>query len=379
MKKSVIYLAQLVLLISCSLSAKHIKVIVASENKQKVQAVHDAFVTRFATECCCEPITFEFIPKKTSSRIPEQPVGQNVAELGARNRATGLDSADYVVSIENYIEFSHQTNSWHDIGLILVKNLVNNEEAIALTQSVVVPEEYVFKAQDMSKDMGGIMADGYPVTVGQVIKESFIAKAIDAHDWHKEPEFGGVSRQQLLHDAVIKALNYKEIAFLKTFLGVYKDFPKAGITFFDFLPIFTDPRAFEMCIGLLGEYYQSKNISVVVGLESRGFIIGTALAYRLGVPFVPVRKPGKTPGATYSVSYQKEYGPDTLVISQTALQPDQRVLIVDDLIATGGSARAAIELVKLTGAEPVGFVSLLQIKELAGKAQLGIPAFCLID
>lgn len=181
------------------------------------------------------------------------------------------------------------------------------------------------------------------------------------------------------HSDAFKAQHIDEISLLKKHLVSFANFPKPGITFVDFLPIFADPEAFHLCIELLYERYKTCAIDVVVGLESRGFLIGAALAHRLGVGFVPIRKAGKRPGASYSVSYTKEYGTDTLEISQTALKENQRILIVDDLIATGGSACAAITLVEKTGAIPIEFVSLLEIKELADKASLPINRFNLID
>ncbi len=159
----------------------------------------------------------------------------------------------------------------------------------------------------------------------------------------------------------------------------YPDIPKTDIIFANFLPILYNPQAFAMTIDLLVQRYKALNLNAVIGLESRGFILGAALAYELGVSFVPFRKPGKLPGPIYSVNYQKEYGFDTLVVSQDSLQPGQRVIIIDDLIATGGSARAAIELVHLTGAQPIEFVSLLKVAALEEQAYLSIPRFNLID
>ena len=183
----------------------------------------------------------------------------------------------------------------------------------------------------------------------------------------------------MLKDALDKALYADELQYLKSLVLMYPDFPKPGIMFANFLPIVHDAQAFKVMIELLAQRYRSKNISAIVGLESRGFILGAALAYELGISFIPVRKPGKLPGAVHSVSYQKEYGFDTLVIAQDSIQPGQRVIIIDDLIATGGSARAAIELVRLAGGQPVEFVSILKVDALEEYAFLSIPSFNLID
>jgi adenine phosphoribosyltransferase len=182
-----------------------------------------------------------------------------------------------------------------------------------------------------------------------------------------------------LQDTLCKALHAEQLQFLKSLVAIYPNFPKPGITFANFLPISHNAQAFAMTIDMLAQRYKAQNISAIVGLESRGFILGAALAYELGVSFVPVRKPGKLPGAIYSVDYQKEYGFDTLVIAQDALSSDDRVIIIDDLIATGGSARAAIELVSFTGAQVVEFVSLLQVDELQEQVHLSVPRFNLID
>jgi adenine phosphoribosyltransferase len=176
-----------------------------------------------------------------------------------------------------------------------------------------------------------------------------------------------------------KIFHREEIAFLKNQIALYPDFPKTGILFEDFFPLLSNAKALQTCIDLFYERYKNKNIDVIVGLESRGFLLGAALAYKLGVGFVPIRKPGKLPGSLFSVNYEKEYGLDTLTISQTAILPNQRVLIIDDLIATGGTAKAAIELVNLAGGIPIEFTSLLEIEELAGREKLGIPSFNLLD
>ena len=285
-----------------------------------------------------------------------------------------LGAADYIVSIENYIEQSSVTQRWYDKGLILCKQA--SQEIILTTKSVLIPDMYVKLAQEMSTD---VSERGFSVTVGQAIQQSFPDRCIDKHDWHCEVEFGGVSRQQLLKDSLGKALHADTLHFLKSLVITYPDFPKPGITFANFLPILHEAQAFKMTIDLLAQRYRTKNISAIVGLESRGFILGAALAYELGVSFVPIRKPGKLPGAVYSVNYEKEYGFDTLVIAQDSIQPGQRVIIIDDLIATGGSARAAIELVRLAGGQPVEFVSLLQVDALEEFAYLSIPSFNLID
>ncbi len=373
MKKQVrLYLFTIIISNVLILEARVITVAIASESTQKVAAVQEAFNAKFPQD------TIKYIAEKSSSLIPEQPVGKSIATQGARNRLnslpTSVQHADYIVSIENYIEQSATTQRWYDRGLIIVQH--GSQEIVLTTQPTFVPSNYVQLAQQLSSE---ISEHGYSVTVGAAIQQSFTDRFIDAADWHREIEFGGVSRTHMLKDTLDKILYADELDFLKSLIVTYSDFPKPGFMFANFLPMLNNPKAFQLIIDLLAQRYITKNISAVVGLESRGFILGAALACKLGVGFVPVRKPGKLPGAIYSVNYQKEYGSDTLVIAQDALQKDQRVIVIDDLIATGGSARAAIELIRLAGGQPVEFVSLLQIDALEEQAHLSIPRFNLID
>jgi adenine phosphoribosyltransferase len=356
--------------------ARELNVIVASGSAHKIAAVREAFNAQFPAD------TIHLIPCKTSSGIPEQPLGRKVALKGARNRLNGIDSAlvaqaDYLISIENYIEQSPATSRWYDVGLVVFHDCAHSQEMVLYTRSTFIPDQFIVLAHRMSGL--DISDEGYGVTIGTAIQKSFGDRAIDPHDWHRETEFGGVSRQELLQEALFKALHAQEIEFLKNQIIFYPDFPKPGILFADFWPILNNAHAFQICLELLAERYKNKNISAIVGLESRGFILGAALAYRLGIRFVPVRKPGKLPGAIHAVSYQKEYGSDTLTIPQNVILPQERVIIIDDLIATGGSARAAIELVNRAGGHPVEFVTLLKVAALEEQARLSIPAFNLID
>jgi len=372
MKRYFGFLFVVVMLHVLVVDARTITVVIASQSFQKAAAVKESFDKKFPDD------TLLYIPCKTDSCIPEQPVGFDCAVQGARNRMyslpQALQKADYIVSIENYIEQSPVTQRWYDKGLIVIQH--SSQEIVLTTKSVFIPDLYIQLAQQMSQV---ICECGYSTTVGAAIQQSFSDRSVDPRDWHREVEFGGVSRQQFLKDALDKALHADELNFLKSLVVTYPDFPKPGITFANFLPILHDAQAFATTIDLLAQRYKNKNIDAIVGLESRGFILGAALAYKLGISFVPVRKPGKLPGSTYSVTYQKEYGFDTLVIAQDSLQSGQRVVIIDDLIATGGSARAAIELVRLAGGQPVEFVSLLKVDALEEQALLDIPSFNLID
>jgi adenine phosphoribosyltransferase len=160
------------------------------------------------------------------------------------------------------------------------------------------------------------------------------------------------------------------------------DFPKKGILFRDITPVIQDSEKFREIIDTIGARYAGKNVDVVVGIESRGFIIGAALAYKLGAGFVPVRKKGKLPWHTFQASYELEYGTDILEIHQDAVKPGQNVVIIDDLIATGGTACAVIELVEKLKGKIVETAFLIELTDLKGKEKVqakNYPVFSLIQ
>ena len=148
------------------------------------------------------------------------------------------------------------------------------------------------------------------------------------------------------------------------------DFPKNGILFRDITPLLADVEAFRTSIQLMAEALDGESVHAVVGIESRGFMFGAALADKLGVGFVPVRKPGKLPAATYRAEYDLEYGSDAVEIHQDALSPGDKVVVVDDLIATGGTAQATADLVRQCGAEVAAFVFLIHLVGLEGIEKL---------
>lgn len=148
------------------------------------------------------------------------------------------------------------------------------------------------------------------------------------------------------------------------------DFPKPGITFKDFTPLLADAAALALAVELMANPYRGKRIDMVVGAESRGFIFGTAIAQALSAGFVPVRKPGKLPRAVHAQDYLLEYGSDRLELHSDALGPRQRVLLVDDLLATGGTLQACAQLVRKTGAEIVGLTVLIELAALKGRERV---------
>lgn len=157
---------------------------------------------------------------------------------------------------------------------------------------------------------------------------------------------------------------------IKKFIRTVPDFPKPGINFYDITTILQNPEAFRAVIEAMGDWHEPENVDVVVGTESRGFIFGAPLAVDLEAGFVPVRKKGKLPGNTTRAGYDKEYGRDEIEIHTDAIRPGQKVLVVDDLLATGGTINATKELVEKLGGEIVGFAFLIELSNLKGRELL---------
>jgi len=158
--------------------------------------------------------------------------------------------------------------------------------------------------------------------------------------------------------------------FLKSRIREVPDFPKPGINFYDITTLLRDPRGFKAAIDSLAVPFAGAGIDIVVGIESRGFILGGAVADRLGAGFCPIRKPGKLPAKTLRESFSLEYGTDAIEIHVDAIQPGQRVLVVDDVLATGGTAKAAASLVKRLGGTLYGLAFLIELDFLNGREKL---------
>src|SRR5579862_1395766 len=166
---------------------------------------------------------------------------------------------------------------------------------------------------------------------------------------------------------------------LKKLIRAVPDYPKPGILFYDLTTLLKDQKGFHSLVDQLCEPYTNQHVDIVVGVEARGFIFAPALAYRLGAGFVPVRKPKKLPAKTLRASYQLEYGTDTLEIHEDAIKPGQHVLISDDLLATGGTASATVQLVRQLGGEVKGLAFAVELSFLNGRAKLpGLDVLSLI-
>jgi len=159
-------------------------------------------------------------------------------------------------------------------------------------------------------------------------------------------------------------------ARIKDLVRDIPDFPKPGVTFKDITPLLADPDGFGLCVTELAERFRPLAVDKVLGVEARGFIVAAPVAYSLGAGFVPVRKRGKLPYKVYSEPYDLEYGTDTLEVHTDALRPRERVLVLDDVLATGGTAAATRRLVGRLGAEAVGFGCVLELGFMGGRRKL---------
>jgi adenine phosphoribosyltransferase len=167
---------------------------------------------------------------------------------------------------------------------------------------------------------------------------------------------------------------------LSDYIRDIPDFPKPGILFRDICPLLAEPRAFRQAIGSLAEHYRDREIDAIVSAEARGFIFAAPLALALDVAFVPIRKPGKLPFDTHAFHYELEYGTDTLEMHIDGLGPGQRVLVVDDVLATGGTIAACCQLVEQSRGTVVGCAFLIELKSLGGAQRIApIEVFSLIQ
>jgi adenine phosphoribosyltransferase len=169
-----------------------------------------------------------------------------------------------------------------------------------------------------------------------------------------------------------------DVEKLRALIRDIRDFPQAGILFRDITPLLNDPAAFVAAVDWYADAAKAMRPDAVVGIESRGFLFGTPVALRLGLPFVPVRKPGKLPARHMTIEYSLEYGESQLDIHADALRPGQSAVIVDDLLATGGTSAGAAKLVELVGGRVAGLVFLIELEGLRGRERLSYPVESLI-
>lgn len=171
-----------------------------------------------------------------------------------------------------------------------------------------------------------------------------------------------------------------KLELIKNSIRGIPDFPKPGILFWDVTTLLLDTEAFRHTVDLLAERYRGKGVDVVAGFEARGFLFGAPVALALGLPFVPLRKPGKLPGKTIGEAYVTEYSTDRIEMHEGHIKPGQRVLLVDDLVATGGTLAAGAALVKKAGGEVVEAACVIELPALNGRAKIGdLPLHVLIE
>lgn len=174
-------------------------------------------------------------------------------------------------------------------------------------------------------------------------------------------------------------MEQERVAYIKQHIRDVVDFPKPGIVFKDISPLLANPTAFNACLDWMAEQYEGKAFDTIVSIESRGFIFGSALAAMMRKAFVPVRKPGKLPSQTYRVEYELEYGTNAVEMHCDAVSSQSRVLIVDDVLATGGTLAAAIQLVEKAGGGVIGASCPIELAFLQGRQRLGtLPVTTLV-
>ena len=167
---------------------------------------------------------------------------------------------------------------------------------------------------------------------------------------------------------------------LSDYIREIPDFPKEGILFKDITPLLQDTTAFRQAIDRMAEHYQELEFDYIAGIEARGFLLGPTLAYKFDKGFIPIRKPGKLPADKISASYELEYGTNTLEMHRDAFKPGDKVLLVDDLLATGGTARAAVELIESLEGEVTGIGFLIELVDLNGRGDLeGYDVYSLLE
>lgn len=172
----------------------------------------------------------------------------------------------------------------------------------------------------------------------------------------------------------------ERISALRGYVHDVPDFPSPGIVFKDITPLLAEPKAFTTCLDLFAERWAGERVDTIVGIESRGFIFGAALAARMTASFVPARKPGKLPRAVVAAEYELEYGKSALEMHADALRPGERVVIIDDVIATGGTASAAVDLARRQGAHVLGCGFVIELAFLRGRAKLlDVPVHSLLE
>lgn len=335
-------------------------IVVTSESPIKLKVVNDVFNDVFKPTD--EDVVIIVGESTKNSELPEQPITDSVLTTYyfakerinyLKSRKT-LPSSIMYVSIENGLFIDNKEKELYDICYVVIccnGIMAEGYYSVKLPESLLpIYSDYTSKTKLINY---GPNIQGYEKTFGEYLNNN--NKTDNKTDWIKE--YTNITRHEQITKALKKAFdNWSNSEYQKTRTMLqdkvrvfnncsYGDI-KDSITFYDVFPLFSTTLYLSDMFRYLGTYYRYDNIDVIVGLESRGFCIGVGLASQIKKPFVPIRKAGKLPGECYSITYEKEYGVDKIEIQKSALLPKTRVLLVDDVMATGGSMKAAVDLIR---------------------------------
>jgi adenine phosphoribosyltransferase len=357
-------------------SSNCINILVTSKSKLKLKAVKEFFDNMLTIDSVIHGYNCD------SLNLPQQPIDTENSSVFrfAMERFNYVKSQlshnefslfNYVVSIENGIETGARSNYYAlklDICYVIIYDKAGNFVCSGASFGIPVPPNaWQTLVTQYEPVQYSHKIQGYSTTIGDILHKENIT--VDPKNWVKT--IGHDRTDQIkngLSNAYSNMLNYvKDKIIMQQQFKCYPDYPKPGILFKDMFPLLANGDTFQKLVDFIVTHYNyqyHQEFDCVVGLESRGFCLGTALAYCWKKGFVPVRKAGKLPGKVYSVSYEKEYGTDTCEIQCNSIQHGQRVLIIDDLVATGGSIQAAIELVGKCGGVVADCCVLIDVPEL---------------
>jgi adenine phosphoribosyltransferase len=358
------------------MSTKVKKILLTSTSAIKLQAVKRRFPE-------AEIETFDCV----GLDLPAQPIGMKKADgfacalerMNYARRFKDFDDFDYVISIESVIHVSRD----NDIAYVTIfhQDLVGFGRSFGISTNIWLPVEgsdrrfcpndQLFQSEKIYYSQKII---GYPITLGEIIQS--IDPTVDPKNWMKQ--IHSIDRSDQIRKGIDEALDdlHTKVFDARTIgpFRTYSDFPKPGVDFQDIFSVLEDGERLRILIGVLRDRYRHDDITHVVGLESRGFILGMPLAMELGSGFIPVRKAGKLPGPVKSIEYGTEYSKDKCEI-QVNGSSNKKVLIIDDLIATGGSLKAAVDLCLEVGYQIVDCCTLIEVEALRpiAKEKMGRP------
>lgn len=322
-----------------------INIAITTKSQIKIKTVLDYFCDYFNTK------DITIVSTKNNIETPKQPLDDG-GKTACIVRMLNIDHSkyDYIISIENYID----TNFKKDYCIVIIRKKLDSNTIYGISNGIQCQEQIYDKF--MKQEFSKIGIKGFDKTYGKFEHEN--DKSVSANNWMYHL---GFPREEQIRIALNHVMKKIEINSETKF---YRDFPKKGILFQDILPIFHNPMTFNNLIKIIANEIEDYKFDYIVGLESRGFLLGTALAFILGKGFVPIRKKGKLPGKIYQKSYKKEYGVDTIEMADLPELKNKKILIIDDLIATGGSMHAAINLCKKNNVIDISCLVLKDVKSL---------------